>query len=1284
MQYSLGPARLGFAKDRGLNWLGVALCAALQQGTWAAGLEIRHDQPGHAIEVFRAGVDKPILTHHARPDFRPFLHPIVAPDGRGVLTENRPDHHPHQTGVYFGLTRLNGRDFFHHPGAGYWRRVSASVLTPPETGPADAVQWQTVYDLLDEQGRAMLTETQIWTMREQQGRYVLDLQWTGEAKTEVSVGQYDYGGLFVRMPWRAGRRAEAINAARERNLAAEGRRAPWLDVGVQVDGRDDLAHIAVFDHPKNVRYPQPWRVDSQFGVGPALTREDDWQIARGAKAVLRYQLYVYTGPLDDVKLTRAWSEFSGHGSTSILWRLAQKEARHAQFLSADEAAQAMQAAEGFTVNVWAAEPMLTQPMAFCWDDSGRLWVAENRDYETRGRGFSNSGDSRILILEDTDRDGVADKQSVFWEGVAFPAALAVGFDGLWLGAPPNLLFIPDRNADDRADVEDIEVRLTGWGIRDRHETINNLHWGPDGWLYGCQGFATGSRVGKPAHPEYVDRSGAPFPDKFEYSEQPVDINGGVWRYHPTKERFEVVAHGFSNPWGIDYDAKGQLFITACVIPHLWHVIPGGIYHRQGGVHFNPYVYSDIRTIADHRHRSAHGGARIYLSDAFPKKYRGQIFMANIHEHALLADVLEPRGSGFVGRHGEEFLRANNAHWIGFGVEIGPGGDLYALDWHDKDICGNEVAFKETGRIYRVAPRVSQAQTWPDRYADLKQLDDDDLVALQMSASAWHARRARLILQARAAQGRLDPLGADSLRTILGTHANGDFRLRALWALHLIDGLDEEELVALLADQDAHLRAWSIQLLCEDGSPRQYVLDRFAAMASGEKSPVVRLYLAAALQRIAPAARWTIARRLVGHGEDAADHNLPKMIWFGIEGAVPEDPHQALDLAAESRMPLISRHVARRLVDADHWEPLLQALQRSSRRRTEMLLGVRDALAGRFEVAAPTGWRGLRERLRAAGGRDEEIASQLERHFDDAEANTALLATVADEQADAEERLQALRQLAHRKHPRLVSHLETLLDTDRFRRAAIQAAAAYEHEGLANHLLQRYPIFTPEEKLDAIHTLAARQSFGRILTEAIAEGKVPKSDVPAYVARLLRRIVGNQFADVWGPIDEIGADYEADFVKYRQLLTGNALAAADLREGRTTYVRTCGACHRLHNAGGDIGPELTGANRANLEYLLANILTPSAVIQDAYRMHLVLTDDGRVYSGVLAGENDRELRLRVASQAEPVVIPKAAVESREIAPISMMPAGQLKTLSDSEVVNLFAYLMSGSQKQPPSP
>src|SRR5690606_28968938 len=187
---------------------------------------------------------------------------------------------------------------------------------------------------------------------------------------------------------------------------------------------------------------------------------------------------------------------------------------------------------------------------------------------------------------------------------------------------------------------------------------------------------------------------------------------------------------------------------------LWHVIPGGLYHRQGGQHYNPYAYDDIKTIADHRHRSAHGGLRVYQSDAFPPSQQGRLFMANIHEHGVLSDVVKRAGSGFTAQHGDEFAMANNAQWVGFSMEVGPDGALYVLDWHDGDICGTDVLNEETGRIFRISAEKSLAENFPDRYSDLTKLTDARLVELQTSKSDWHARRARVILQGRAAQGKL--------------------------------------------------------------------------------------------------------------------------------------------------------------------------------------------------------------------------------------------------------------------------------------------------------------------------------------------------------------------------------------------------------------------------------------------------------------------------------------------------------------------------------------------------
>ena len=263
------------------------------------------------------------------------------------------------------------------------------------------------------------------------------------------------------------------------------------------------------------------------------------------------------------------------------------------------------------------EPDIAEPIAFCFDDRGRIWVAENFNYRTR-REHTDEQVSRIQILEDTNGDGVFDKKKTFTDKLTFTSGIACGFGGVFVGSPPNLTFIPDADGDDKPDGPP-QVLLDGWGFNDRHETLNSFIWGPDGWLYGCHGVFTQSQVGKPG----MDDKDRQF------------IDGGIWRYHPTRKTFEIFARGLSNPWGFDFDDHGQGFATCCVIPHLFHVIQGGVYHKQSRPHVNPYIYDDIKTIRDHAHLSAHGGARFYLADAFPAPYnnRNYLFMCNIHEHA---------------------------------------------------------------------------------------------------------------------------------------------------------------------------------------------------------------------------------------------------------------------------------------------------------------------------------------------------------------------------------------------------------------------------------------------------------------------------------------------------------------------------------------------------------------------------------------------------------------------------------------------------------------------------
>ena len=573
-------------------------------------------------------------------------------------------------------------------------------------------------------------------------------------------------------------------------------------------------------------------------------------------------------------------------------------------MAPDATAKAMKVPPDFSVQVFASEPEIHQPIAIAWDDRGRLWVAEMYSYPT----WAKEGKDRILILEDTNHTGKADKVTVFYDQLNCVTALAVGFGGVWVGSNPNLLFIPFKEGDDKPSGPP-QVMLDGWGHQDMHELLNSFTWGPDGWLYGCHGIFTQSEVGKP---------GAGPGER-------VKLNAAVWRFHPTRREFEIFAEGASNQWGIDFNDRGQAFITACVIPHLYHVIQGARYHRQAGNHFNPYTYEDIKTIADHRHWAdgkkwddsrggkgehnaaggghAHAGAMIYLGDSFPKSYRDTLFMCNIHGNRVNNDVLERAGSGYVGHHGKDFLLSGDEWFRGLSVKYGPEGAVYVSDWYDKFACHQQKPQDRTnGRVYRVAYKDTKPVA-----VDLSKLKSDELVKLQLHDNDWYVRQARRILQERGA----DPAVHAALAKILAENPDETRKLRALWALHVTDGLIETIALEQLKSPHEHVRAWTIQLLAEKKSSSKTALEKLGALAKEDKSPVVRLYLASAAQRLQAEDRWGILEGLVGHEEDNADPNLPLLVWYALEPLVAQDTARALALVPKCKLAKVVQYIARR-------------------------------------------------------------------------------------------------------------------------------------------------------------------------------------------------------------------------------------------------------------------------------------------------------------------------------------------------------------------------------------
>ena len=250
----------------------------------------------------------PLLVSHQATDShgRPYLHPLRSPDLKGVLTQFSPGHHKHQTGLYWGPTRINGRDYFHNYNEQFWAKTTVTPLMRNEGQP---LAWSSVTNLLGADGGTVLRETQHWSIIDHAMWYTLDLHWTGEAHVDVTIGKYPYGGLFLRMPWKPGIRAECLNSAGDKNQDGEGKPARWVDLAMEIEGMDKMGRIAIIDHPSNPGYPNLWRIDGQFGIGPAISRRGDIKIPRGEKLHYRYRLVVYQGDFDRAKVDEETRNF---------------------------------------------------------------------------------------------------------------------------------------------------------------------------------------------------------------------------------------------------------------------------------------------------------------------------------------------------------------------------------------------------------------------------------------------------------------------------------------------------------------------------------------------------------------------------------------------------------------------------------------------------------------------------------------------------------------------------------------------------------------------------------------------------------------------------------------------------------------------------------------------------------------------------------------------------------------------------------------------------------------
>jgi putative membrane-bound dehydrogenase-like protein len=541
-------------------------------------------------------------------------------------------------------------------------------------------------------------------------------------------------------------------------------------------------------------------------------------------------------------------------------------------LSPEEALAKMKVPEGFTVELVAAEPDVVNPVAMTIDERGRFWITESFEYPRHSAG---PGRDRIKILEDTDGDGKAEKVTIFADDLNIPSGIAVGHGGVWVANAPDILFMQDTDGDGKADKR--EVVVTGFGRHDTHELPNSLTWGPDGWLYGLNGVF---------NPAEIKQNGKEF--KFTCA---------MFRIHPKTREFQIFCEGTSNPWGIAFDGEGSAFVSACVIDHLWHLTETGYYHRQGGPY--PQFTWKLESIVSHKHqKAAYCGITYFDSDAYPEKYRGKLYMGNIHGSCINVDKLARAGSTYQAEPDEDFLSANDAWFMPVVQKTGPDGSLYILDWYDRYHCYQDAnrdpngIDRAKGRLYRVrykdTPRVTDF--------NLSDANDEQLIATLGSGNIYCRDTAQRLLTERLVSDKAAANTRELLvRSLLDDATPRKTRMHMLWTLIGSAPLDAAFQTALMQHKDSHLRAWAVRAAGNQGKVSDAIRE-LIVKAADDESPDVKLQVAIAACKIEGIDAMPLLIKVLATCGD--DKLIPNIVWQNLHPMLETNGDRFMKLAKE--------------------------------------------------------------------------------------------------------------------------------------------------------------------------------------------------------------------------------------------------------------------------------------------------------------------------------------------------------------------------------------------------
>jgi putative membrane-bound dehydrogenase-like protein len=973
-------------------------------------------------------------------------------------------------------------------------------------------------------------------------------------------------------------------------------------------------------------------------------------------------------------------------------------------LDPEESLKHMVTPVDFELQLFAADPQIKRPICMTWDERGRLWIAETVDYPNNKQP-DGQGHDRIVILEDADGDGRADKFTVFADKLSIPTTMAFYKGGVIVQQAPHTLYLKDNDGDDVADER--RVLFTGWSTHDTHAGPSNLRWGLDNWIWGMVGYSGfNGEIGGEKH----------------------RFSTGFYRFKPDGSKFEFLRNTNNNSWGVGFSEEGLLFgSTANGNPSVYMPIPNRYYEAvrgwsssvlsgiAGNAPIHP-ITDKVRQVDWHGHFTAAAGHALYTARTYPRPYWNRTaFVAEPTGHLVATFLLQKNGCDFTSYNAWNLLASDDEWTAPIMAEVGPDGCVWIIDWYNYIVQHNptppgfktgkgnayetELRDKKHGRIYRLVPKGAKLPRMTLKDATPQQL----VATLKHNNMFWRNHAQRLLVE----RGQPDVVPA--LIELAGSTAVDEIGLNpgaihALWTMHGLGVLDGSHAPATAAavkalhHPSAGVRRNAVLVLPRTAESVNALLDN---RVLSDPDAHVRLAALLALAEMPPSAKAGPAIvEVLAKPENYSDRWIPDA---ATSAAATHDVH-FLTAVTASKSPLGTRSLEVLAVVAEHYArggpvesvgSLVAALTSAEPKATEVVLGSLAKgwpknrpvpVSGEFEQVLD---KFLHQLSPSAKGQLIKLAtawgSKAMMKYA-SETTKALLAVAGNEKESDASRLKAAQQFVELLGDDTQT-LEKLLElisprtSPSLAEGIIEALRASRSPNIGTILVKRLDTLTPGARNAGLRVLLSRPEGTRALLVAVDKGQVqlaeltldqkqslaahPDRKIAARAKKLLARGGGLPSADRQKVIDE---------------LLPVTKRTGDVALGKQVFTKHCATCHTHSGEGNKVGPDLTGMAVHPKASLLIDIMDPSRNVEGNYRVYTVTTQDGLVLSGLLASETKTSVEL-IDSQAKKHTVLRENIDQFVASNKSLMPDGFEKQLTTEELANLLEFLTQRGQYLP---